>query len=132
VRAFERLLPGAPLLTYHALRIHCKGLRYALEFFRDLLGDEAPALIKQVTGMQDLLGELQDAHVAEALLDGFLRDHRKAARKRPAEISLAGVEAYLEFQLARQAELVAAFPAPWAELLGLDFRRKLALAIAAM
>ena len=81
VRAFERLLPGAPLLTYHALRIDCKGLRYALEFFRDLLGDEAPALIKQVTGMQDLLGELQDAHVAEALLDGFLRDHRKAARE---------------------------------------------------
>ena len=96
------------------------------------LGDEAPALIKQVTGMQDLLGELQDAHVAEALLDGFLRDHRKAARKRPAEISLAGVEAYREFQLARQAELVAAFPAPWADVVGPDFRRKLALAVAAM
>jgi CHAD domain-containing protein len=132
VRAFERLLPGAPLLTYHALRIDCKGLRYALEFFRDLLGDEAPALIKQVTGMQDLLGELQDAHVAETLLDGFLRDHRKAARKRPAELSLAGVEAYREVQLARQAELVAAFPAPWAEVVGPDFRRKLALAVAAI
>ena len=132
VRAFERLLPGAPLLTYHALRIDCKGLRYALEFFRDLLGDEAPALIKQVTGMQDLLGELQDAHVAEALLDGFLRDHRKAARKRPAELSLAGVEAYRDVQLARQAELVAAFPAPWADVVGPDFRRKLALAVAAI
>ena len=132
VRAFERLLPGAPLLTYHALRIDCKGLRYALEFFRDLLGDEAPALIKQVTGMQDLLGELQDAYVAEGLLDGFLRDHRKAARKRPAELSLAGVEAYREVQLARQAELVAAFPAPWADVVGPDFRRKLALAVAAM
>ena len=132
VRAFERLLPGAPLLTYHALRIDCKGLRYALEFFRDLFGDEAPALIKQVTGMQDLLGELQDAHVAEALLDGFLRDHRKAARKRPAELSLAGVEAYRDVQLARQAELVAAFPAPWADVVGPDFRRKLALAVAAM
>ena len=132
VRAFERLLPGAPLLTYHALRIDCKGLRYSLEFFRDLLGDEAPALIKQVTGMQDLLGELQDADVAEALLDGFLRDHRKAARKRPAELSLAGVEAYREVQLARQAELVAAFPAPWADVVGLDFRRKLALAVSAI
>ena len=110
VRAFERLLPGAPLPTYHALRIDCKGLRYALEFFRDLLGDEAPALIKQVTGMQDLLGELQDAHVAEALLDGFLRDHRKAARKRPAELSLAGVEAYRGVQLAAPGRACGGIP----------------------
>jgi CHAD domain-containing protein len=137
VRAYEPVLPGpagnsAALLSYHALRIECKGLRYALEFFRDLLGDEAPALIRQVTAMQDLLGELQDAHVAETLLTEFLREQRKVARKRTAEPPLGGVEAYLESQRARQAELVAAFPDPWAALLGLEFRRRLALAVAVL
>ncbi len=132
VRAYERLLPGAPLPTYHALRIECKGLRYALEFFREVLGEEAPALIKQVTALQDLLGNLQDAHIAEALLTGFLEERSKRSHKRSAEISLAGVEAYLEFQRDRQAELVASFPVPWAELVGVEFRRRLALVVAAV
>lgn len=134
VRAYERLLPApeAPLTTYHALRIECKGLRYALEFFRELLGEETPALIKQVTAMQDLLGELQDACVAEGLLADFLAASRKPTRKSAAPDRLAGVEAYLAAQHARQAELLADFPAPWAELVGPEFRRRLALAIAAI
>lgn len=130
VRAYERLLPGAPLPTYHALRIDCKGLRYAMEFFRELLGEDGAALIKQVTGMQDLLGELQDAYVAEGLLSAFLAERRRTLRKRPAEIPLPGVETYMDQQRARQAELVTSFPSPWADLVGLVFRRRLASAIA--
>jgi CHAD domain-containing protein len=132
VRAYERLLPGGALAAYHALRIECKGLRYALEFFRALLGEETPALIKQVTALQDLLGELQDACVAEGLLADFLAERRKPVRKPAAAENLAGIEAYLAAQHARQAELLAAFPAPWADLVGLEFRQKLALAIAAI
>ncbi len=132
VRAFERLLPDADLATYHALRIECKGLRYALEFFREVLGEEASALIRQVTAMQDLLGELQDARVAEELLTAFLDARRPPAADRSAEAALAGVEAYLAAQHSRQAELLAAFPAPWADLIGPEFRRRLALAIAAL
>lgn len=130
VRAYERLLPGAPLTTYHALRIDCKGLRYAMEFFRELLGEDGAALIKQVTAMQDLLGELQDAYVAEGLLSAFLAERRRTLRKRPAEIPLPGVETYMDHQRARQAELVTSFPSPWADLVGLAFRRRLASAIA--
>jgi len=132
VRAFERLLPAADLATYHALRIECKGLRYALEFFREVLGEETPALIKQVIAMQDLLGELQDARVAEALLTTFLDARKGAAADREGAAALAGVEAYLAEQRSRQAELLAGFPAPWAGLIGPEFRRRLALAIAAL
>jgi CHAD domain-containing protein len=132
VRAYERLLsaPGAALTTYHALRIECKGLRYALEFFREVLGEETPTLIKQVTALQDLLGELQDACVAAGLLADFLDDYRKEMRKQATAVDLTGIEAYLAAQHARQAELLAVFPAPWADLVGLEFRRRLALAIA--
>ncbi len=132
VRAYERLLPDAPTTTYHALRIECKRLRYALEFFRDVLGEETPTLIKQVTAMQDLLGELQDACVAAGLLSDFLSEHRQARQKRDDPSALAGIEAYLAAQQARQVELLASFAAPWAELIGPEFRRRLVLAIAAL
>jgi len=124
-------MPGAPLTTYHMLRIDCKRLRYALEFFRPVLGPDAPALIKQVTAMQDLLGELQDAHVAEALIEEFLGHYRRKHKKEPAP-QLEGVEGYLEAQRATQGELVGRFPEPWAALVGLDFRRTLGLALAAL
>jgi CHAD domain-containing protein len=132
VRAYEVVLPGAPLTTYHMLRIECKRLRYALEFFRDVLGEGAPALIKEVVGMQDLLGELQDAHVAELLLQEFLNEHRRKHKKQDPAPRLEGVELYLEAQRAIQAELVGRFPAPWTSLTGLDFRRALGMALAAL
>ena len=74
VRAYESSLPAAPITTYHALRIECKRFRYALEFFRDVLGPEVGGLIKQVTGMQDLLGDLHDAVVSEGMVAEFLHD----------------------------------------------------------
>ncbi|MCX6028336.1 MAG: CHAD domain-containing protein [Chloroflexi bacterium] len=132
VRAFETVIPGAPLPTMHALRIECKGLRYALEFFRDVLGPGTPDLIKQVVTLQDLLGELQDACVAEGLLAEFLAGQPNQGQKRDQAISLAGVEAYLAAQQTQQADLLARFPAPWADLTGPDFRRSLALALAAL
>lgn len=129
VRAYEPILAAAPITTYHQLRVDFKRLRYALEFFQKLLGPEAPAIIKQVTAMQDLLGALQDAHVAEELIRAFLDEQRG---KRKKALPLAGVEQYWSVQQATQQELLARFPAPWAEVLGADFRRSLALALAAL
>ena len=139
VRAFEPIVgssapgsaDGAPVEMLHRLRIECKGLRYAMEFFRELLGPEAAGLIKQVVGMQDLLGELQDACVAESLIAEFLAQQRRKRRKQQ-EARLDGVEAYLAAQQAIQAAQIARFPEPWAALLGADFRRALMLALAAM
>ncbi len=131
VRAYEPVIDTAPLPTYHLLRIDCKRLRYALEFFRDVLGPEAPGLIKQVTALQDLLGALQDAHVAEGLIADFLQNQPKRKKKSPA-ISLAGVEQYLAAQRAAQEDLLALFPPAWSEVTGPDFRRALALAVSVL
>lgn len=130
VRAYEPILDSAPVTTYHMLRIDCKRLRYALEFFAPLLGAGAPALIKQVTGMQDLLGAMQDAHVAEGLIAEFLAGQGKRKKKAPPLPPMPGVEAYHLAQQQLQAELLAAFPAPWKSLTGLAFRRSLGLALA--
>lgn len=132
VRAYETVIQGAPLPLYHRLRIDCKRLRYALEFFRDALGPEAPDLIKQVTAMQDLLGALQDAHVAEGLIQAFLDEQRKKRKKALPEEALAGVVSYLAAQQATQQDLLGLFPAPWAKLTDYDFRRALALVVAAL
>ncbi len=133
VRAYEAILAGAPVTTLHRLRIDCKWLRYALEFFRDVLGPEAPDLIKQVVAMQDLLGALQDAHVAEGLVAEFLAQQRGSKRKRKkGPPPLEGVESYRTAQQATQQELLTRFPGPWAELIGYDFRRALSLAVAAL
>ncbi len=131
VRAYEPVIAAVPLPTYHLLRIDCKRLRYALEFFRDVLGPETPALIKQVTALQDLLGALQDAHVAEGLIADFLQNQPKRKKKAPA-ISLAGVEQYLAAQRAAQEDLLALFPPAWSEVTGPDFRRALALAVSVL
>ena len=132
VRAYEPLIPGAPLPTMHRLRIDCKGLRYALEFFRDVLGPETPELIKQVVEMQDLLGELQDARVAEELLIAFLKEQRSRAGKKQRQMQLEGVESYLSTLQALQRERLAAFPEPWAALIGDAFRQRLCRAVAVL
>ena len=132
VRAYEPILDGAPLTTYHMLRIDFKRLRYELEFFREVLGPETSGLIKTTTAMQDLLGALQDAYVAEGLIGEFLAAQKVKRKKRYASGELADVEAYLESQRAAQHELVISFPVPWAEIIGPDFRRALALAVAAL
>lgn len=131
VRAYETVLATAPITTYHMLRIDCKRLRYALEFFSKLLGPGAGDVIKQVTAMQELLGAMQDAHVAEGLIVAFLSDNRpKAVRGRKNPEPMEGVEAYLLTQQQIQADLLATFDAPWATLTGPDFRRALGLALA--
>jgi len=38
VRAYEPVIQDAPIQTFHDLRAEAKRMRYALEFFRDVLG----------------------------------------------------------------------------------------------
>jgi CHAD domain-containing protein len=127
VRAYEPIIGTAPLTTYHALRIDCKRLRYALEFFQKLLGPDAPGVIKQVTAMQELLGAMQDAHVAEGVIGEFMA--LEAARKKNPRRH-PGVEAYLQTQRQVQQDLLGQFEPLWAVLTGLEFRRSLGSALA--
>ena len=53
---------------FHALRIRCKRLRYALEFSGDVYGGRTSRFVRELTVLQDELGEMQDAEVASIQL----------------------------------------------------------------
>jgi len=55
----------------HRLRIECKKLRYAAEFFRPLFGG-MDVFIGHMKGLQDLLGVMNDVAVTHQLLDDLL------------------------------------------------------------
>ena len=57
----------------HAERIRLKRLRYACEFFADLLGPEATRFAARVTELQDALGEQHDAVVGRETLSDVAR-----------------------------------------------------------
>jgi len=59
----------------HQLRIECKKLRYAAEFFRPLF-DGMDTFIGHMKGLQDLLGVMNDVVVTRQLLDDLLHDER--------------------------------------------------------
>jgi CHAD domain-containing protein len=56
--------PNAPDEKWHAVRINGKKARYAVEAVAGVLGGAAPDLAKALAGVQDLLGEHQDAATA--------------------------------------------------------------------
>src|SRR6185295_5937370 len=88
---------------FHALRIRCKRLRYAVEFLSPLAPKESQEAIRRVVAIQDNLGELQDARVAMQHIDGMI-DEELPARA----VFLLGriTERYAR----RSAELKAEFP----------------------
>jgi CHAD domain-containing protein len=59
-----QLDPSDPDSTWHAVRINGKRARYAVEAVASVLGGEAVALARALAGVQELLGEHQDAAVA--------------------------------------------------------------------
>jgi CHAD domain-containing protein len=60
VRAYETVLAGAKDEILHTLRVEFKQLRYALEFFKPVLGISIERFIKKVKAMQNLLGRIND------------------------------------------------------------------------
>lgn len=63
-RAKRSGVPG----DFHRLRIRCKRLRYSLEFSAELYGGRTVRYTRQLAGLQDQLGLVQDAEVATARL----------------------------------------------------------------
>ena len=57
----------------HRLRIECKKLRYAAEFFRPLFTG-MDDFISHMKGLQDLLGLMNDVAITQKLLDDLLKD----------------------------------------------------------
>jgi triphosphatase len=72
----KRLGPGSPPKDYHRLRRRARRLRYAVEFFSGLYGQAAEDYVSALKGLQDLLGEHQDAEVAAQTLRRLAREGR--------------------------------------------------------
>jgi CHAD domain-containing protein len=67
-RTVEALDAEPPVDDLHRVRILAKRTRYAAEAVVPVFGPEAKALAKPVAKIQDVLGELNDAEVAETWL----------------------------------------------------------------
>lgn len=137
VWAFEGQLGGleTPLPRFHALRKACKGLRYTLEFFEGVLGPGARPLIKRVKGLQDHLGDLQDAVVTSGVLRDYITwgtwRHEGHELPGPLEVIVApGAARYLAARQEEMERLVLTFPDVWPTVAGNEFSRELASVIA--
>ena len=135
--AFEGQLGGleTPLPRFHALRKACKGLRYTLEFFEGVLGPGAKPLIKRVKGLQDHLGDLQDAVVTSGILRDYLTwgtwRHEGHDLPGPIEVIVApGAARYLAARQEEMERLVLTFSEAWPAVAGNEFSRDLAAVIA--
>jgi CHAD domain-containing protein len=65
----------------HQVRIHTKRARYAAEAAAPVVGKQARAFAHAAAGLQDVLGDLNDAVVAAAWLDGWAARDDEAARE---------------------------------------------------
>jgi CHAD domain-containing protein len=106
VRAFGHVLPHAPIELLHALRIACKRLRYALEFFAEVLPYRLLSAIPEVITLQDHLGDMRDWAVAAEMSGEFLAHH-------PESPSRAGAQAYRDLCQNEMVALRESFPAAW-------------------
>lgn len=126
VRAFLPHLQNASLANLHDLRIEFKKLRYALDFFKPLLGAEVKAVIGGLKQIQDVLGDLNDADVACAMV-------RRALDDQPGfQSQYWDINAYITLRETERTALQAAFPAVCAEHFATTaFQQQLASAVAA-
>lgn len=139
VRAYDEWVngPDISLKRLHRLRIAGKRLRYALEFFEEVLAPQTGDLIKQMERLQDHLGDLQDAVVASELLRDFLtwgtwgRAKGKKKAKAPREpMVVPGVAVYMAEKQAELQQLIGGFPSVWAAFQGAEFKQMLARVVA--
>jgi CHAD domain-containing protein len=111
VQAFGPLLDEAPVPVLHALRIECKRLRYTLEFFSEVLAPPSKQVVEAVIKLQDHLGDMNDADVANAMLSDFLFSPRP--RGEGGRLIAPGVVAYLAVKQRELQALVETFPQAW-------------------
>lgn len=119
VRCYEALFEAAPPVdeaALHDLRIACKHLRYNLEFARHLLGPACEPLISHLKALQELLGDLNDAVVAQLLVDEADQGDEAAA--------------YQQAQAALVTDLSQRVPMALATLIDQPSRTQLAQALA--
>jgi CHAD domain-containing protein len=142
VRAYDEWVtrPDVPMERLHQLRIASKGLRYTVEYFREVLAPDAKDLIDEIKGLQDHLGDFQDAVVACNLLRDFLTwgtwGHAQQEGKSisiPEEPIVApGVVTYLAARQMELQHLLDTFPEVWARIQNPEFSQLVARVLVAL
>lgn len=132
VRAYGPMLGSATIEQLHSLRIEFKKLRYTLEFFREVLGEESKALIEEVKILQDHLGDLNDADVACSILRDFIDEWESRQLYKPISEreNPEPVVAYLANKHAQRYFLTTTFQDVWREFDRPEMRAKLASSVA--
>jgi CHAD domain-containing protein len=103
----DTLRRDSPLEDYHELRIRCKRLRYALEAAEHLFRHhQIRAYLSRCVALQDLLGEIQDAHVAARQM----RDWAIGARPPLLPASVFALGALAHHHMQKVDALLARFP----------------------
>ncbi|MFO7696434.1 MAG: CHAD domain-containing protein [Anaerolineae bacterium] len=108
-RVYTSVLPQAPAELLHLLRFDCRRLRFALEFFGDVLPPETSALVHEIIGLQGHLGTMRDEAVTIDMIDAYL----ERPRTRRVQEAVLRYRAACE---ASRAALEASFPKVWARL----------------
>jgi CHAD domain-containing protein len=109
-RAVESLGEDPPDPALHQVRIQAKRLRYAAEAAAGVIGPPARNLASAIAKVQTVLGDHQDAVVAE----GWLRKFGSSNSASPNSMSQALVAGELvALQRQRQQETRAAWTKPW-------------------
>jgi CHAD domain-containing protein len=113
--AFERVVrrgraldPGSPTEALHRLRIDAKKLRYLIELFSSLYPlEDSAGLVKQLKGLQDVLGGFNDMVVQQRRL-GELAGELAATGEVPVQtlMAMGRLQSILEH---REQELRASF-----------------------
>jgi len=138
ISAYSEWVEGSylPVERLHRLRIAAKGVRYTLEFFESMLGEDTKTLIKELKTFQDQLGNLHDAVIAVDLLGSYLRtgewgsaESEKASGKNKFSESLEGIEAYLAYREEELQTLLNAFPDAWERIWNGNFREGIESAV---
>ena len=131
VRAYDAILPKASVAQLHALRIEFKKFRYLLEYFKEILGEDAGQAITELKQLQDHLGALHDADVACQLVREFLRDWEKDQIGMPISERLnpEPIVTYLAYLHAERYRLIISFPELWNKFSRPEFRQMIAQAI---
>jgi CHAD domain-containing protein/DNA-binding NarL/FixJ family response regulator len=134
VRAYDEILGTATIEQLHELRIEFKKLRYVTEFFREVLGAESKAIINEIKGVQDHLGDLNDAEVACQILSEFLENWEVRQQNMPLSEreNPEPIVAYLATRHAERHNLMTTFGETWSHFERPEFRRSLALAVAVL
>jgi CHAD domain-containing protein len=134
VRAYGPLLDAATIEQLHSLRIEFKKLRYTLEFFKEVLGEQTKALIEEVKILQDHLGDLNDADVACSILREFLDEWESRQIYRPINEreNPEPVVAYLASKHAERYFLTTSFQEAWGKFDRPEMRANLAAAVAVL